>query len=314
MKTVFNTSREVAHVWASQSQNEGDTSGRGNFYFRGPVAYSYGSHFIAGIIVTRKGRKAALITTCGHSRTTAGHIGDVRSATRHMNRFFVPLNDETIKPGELFASYHPRVLEAIKKAKTARLRREYYIEEAKRLVFEANDFADFYGLKSRLEMPASIDDALAEAKKLDDNQKRRKSAQLKRETAARLEREKKSLAEAKADLSLWKKGKNDYVRHSLLLGKNYLRVSADGKEIETSDHASVSVAHAHRAYKILARLRERHETYVSNGHTIRCGRYTVYSLDESGHVEVGCHSFEWLEVERIAKLLKWDSTEPMAEP
>jgi hypothetical protein len=37
----------VAHLWANRSQDTARTSGQ-NFYFTGPVLYSYGSHFVIG--------------------------------------------------------------------------------------------------------------------------------------------------------------------------------------------------------------------------------------------------------------------------
>ena len=44
----------VAHVWAQMNKDSGD-SNNGQFYFRGPRLYSYGSHFVAGFI-DAKGR------------------------------------------------------------------------------------------------------------------------------------------------------------------------------------------------------------------------------------------------------------------
>lgn len=68
MAKVFENSM-VAHVWAQRTQDEG-RSNNGNFYFVGPVLYSYGSHFVVGVIDER-GR--AWLNTDGYSSTTAKH-------------------------------------------------------------------------------------------------------------------------------------------------------------------------------------------------------------------------------------------------
>lgn len=66
----------VAHVWAQGNQDEG-RSNNGQFYFVGPVIYSYGSHFVAGVI-DAGGRH--WINSDSYSPTTAKHMSYVRRA------------------------------------------------------------------------------------------------------------------------------------------------------------------------------------------------------------------------------------------
>lgn len=68
----------TAHVWAQQNQDEG-RSNNGNFYFVGPVIYSYGSHFVAGVI-DESG--VAWINADSYSPSTAKHMSYVRRAVR----------------------------------------------------------------------------------------------------------------------------------------------------------------------------------------------------------------------------------------
>ena len=60
----------TAHIWAQQNQDEG-RSNNGNFYFVGPVIYSYGSHFVAGVI-DESG--VAWINADSYSPSTAKHM------------------------------------------------------------------------------------------------------------------------------------------------------------------------------------------------------------------------------------------------
>lgn len=75
----------TAHVWAQQNQDEG-RSNNGNLYFVGPVIYSYGSHFVAGVI-DESG--VAWINTDSYSPSTAKHMSYVRRAVRG-KMFYVP--------------------------------------------------------------------------------------------------------------------------------------------------------------------------------------------------------------------------------
>ncbi len=70
MKCVFSNDM-VAHIWANQSQESG-RSNNGQFYFNGPILYSYGSHFIVGIV---DGAGAHIVTTRTYRQTTGKHIG-----------------------------------------------------------------------------------------------------------------------------------------------------------------------------------------------------------------------------------------------
>jgi hypothetical protein len=74
-RKVFENSM-VAHVWAQGNQDEG-RSNNGQLYFVGPVIYSYGSHFVAGVI-DNAGRYWT--NADSYSPTTAKHMSYVRRA------------------------------------------------------------------------------------------------------------------------------------------------------------------------------------------------------------------------------------------
>lgn len=78
----------VAHIWAQQGDKREAASNNGNFYFRGSRIYSYGSHYVAGMI-DDKGR--AWLNQRSYSMTTsAKHLPPVRAAVSHRTRLYVP--------------------------------------------------------------------------------------------------------------------------------------------------------------------------------------------------------------------------------
>src|SRR5690606_8509793 len=80
-KQVFARSIEVAHIWASESQNSGRNPS-GNIYFDGPTIYSYGPHYALAHIYHARGGRVVVLNDHGYSMTTQGHRCDVRAAVR----------------------------------------------------------------------------------------------------------------------------------------------------------------------------------------------------------------------------------------
>lgn len=87
-----------------------------------------------------------------------------------------------------------------------------------------------------------------------------------------------------------------------------LRLSKDGKDVQTSQGASVPVAHARRLFGFVARCRAEGREFTPNGHTERVGSFKVAHVAPNGDLRVGCHSFEWAEIERFAAEMKWEFT------
>lgn len=92
-----------------------------------------------------------------------------------------------------------------------------------------------------------------------------------------------------------------------------LRLSKDGKNVETSQGASVPVAHARRLFGFVARCRAEGREFVPNGHTEHVGAFTVAHVAPNGDLRVGCHSFEWQEIERFAASMGWEFTPQAAD-
>jgi hypothetical protein len=78
--------RELAHVWNSQSQDEGRNN-NGQFYFVGSRLYSYGSHYLVGFILPSGD---VLMNDSSYSNTTAKHKGHAANATHNRRRYYAP--------------------------------------------------------------------------------------------------------------------------------------------------------------------------------------------------------------------------------
>jgi len=77
MRKNLATIKEVAQVWAKQSQQEGRTK---NFYFEGEFLFSYGEHFC----VARRFKEVVVITNKRNSQSTNNHISLALSAARSL--------------------------------------------------------------------------------------------------------------------------------------------------------------------------------------------------------------------------------------
>ena len=162
MKKVI-SSDQVAHFWANQTQSEARNA-RGSMYFRGDTIYSYGSHFPIARHVQCNGKSAVLFTTESYSNTTAGHKSAVASAINHLTSFNVPevVGDDAVKVN--LESYEERITETLLQAKRARSKAKWHLERAEELINEGNQFAEFFGLKSRFAPPADWQTQVAKPK------------------------------------------------------------------------------------------------------------------------------------------------------
>ncbi len=149
MKQVVST-LDVARLWVKQTQEHARNPNR-SFYFHGDTIYSYGRHFPIARHVERKGREAILFTTQGCSKTTARHKQDVLYACSHLMVFKV-YDVKNMKPGVTFKAYRKLLADTLVKWYRGRALKGKYRLDMKLIIQEANDFAEFFGLKSRLVM------------------------------------------------------------------------------------------------------------------------------------------------------------------
>lgn len=89
-RKVFPTSK-IAGLFATQSVPEARNP-QGNFYFRGTQCFSYRNSFLIAQLVKRGEETVAVFTTATHSKTTAGHVSDVRWALQRHGIPIIPMN------------------------------------------------------------------------------------------------------------------------------------------------------------------------------------------------------------------------------
>lgn len=122
--------------------------------------------------------------------------------------------------------------------------------------------------------------------------------ELRAEKRARAQREESErLARGKSD---WLAGVPNGWRGDDGNGGALMRIRGD--VLETSQGASVPLAHAVKVFRFVKACREAGKSWRRNGATIRVGHFQVDSVDSAGNFRAGCHAFNWPEVERVAKL------------
>lgn len=292
MKTVFSNDM-VAHVWAQQNQQEGRTA-TGNFYFNGPTLYSYGSHFIVGKFEEFKGKRCILMSTRSYSVTTASQQSIARQAIRNtpLPVFYVPCPEEFGVKNKTI--WDRDIAALLKKAATARTKRESIMQEVTDLATMANAYADFFELPWLVTVPALSEEFCTKIKK--ENKEAALQERIRRETRERAEAHIKATC-----ISEWLLGSKDSIPYGYRPENALLRVRDD--EIQTSHGATVSISQALRILPIIRNCRDTSTGFVANGRTEHIGQFAVREIMSNGDMVVGCHSIKWAEIEKIAAII-----------
>jgi hypothetical protein len=103
-------------------------------------------------------------------------------------------------------------------------------------------------------------------------------------------KQRKEARQIKDTLSKW----YNYEVHTFRIGdKDYLRISQDGSNIETSQHVKVSIDEARALYQLICKGID------IQGH--RISNYIVNSIN--GTLKIGCHNIDMDSVHKIGKQL-----------
>lgn len=276
---------QVAHAWAHKTGRQ--TNGH-HMHYSGDTIYSYGSHFpIARHVTLPDGSDAVLFTTRGYSQSTSSHKSAVSSACHHLRVLLV--NDPTTTPSlEDVTELMVAADEQMAKARRARTRSQMYIDQAARLIEQANELIVAFALPRALISLDGLAPELAQVRAV--------AAQ------ARVAAQAKRRADQAAQRDAWLANQpGTRFRGTDELGNAYCRVSQDGTKLETSQGASVPLAHAKRVFAKVAECRANNKTWTRNGHTIRVGDFQVDYIDADGSFRAGCHTFAWPEIARVAQ-------------
>lgn len=285
MKTVFDNSN-VAHVWASQIQNEGRNAGS-TFFFRDGAIYSYGYHFMIAKHFTNDNGTVVLFTNRSYSNSTTKQINYTRHAVNGAKLIFC-WNPNGTAHAENFNNWCAKMESHAAKLLTAR-KPELYLNNIAAEYAQCKIYAEYFGL----EIPADIQ-LLSEL----ENKSQYAEIQEKRNIAA-IDVEKKKAAILKKShgkqLKEWRAFKTQRVY--LNDGLDYLRFNSDTNRIETSQGVQIPASKALDFYTYIL------DTLTKGGCT-ECNKMLLdYQVREinANYIRVGCHKISIPEVKKAVK-------------
>lgn len=294
MKTVFSNSEDLVHAFAQKTQMTGRNSS-GNLYFQkhhytdsfGTVCYSYGSHYELSRFLDDN---TILINNDGYSSSTSKHIHIMIGATRQYKQYFTKGADLT--------NVYISIKENVRALANAR-KPEMYILSILSLWESLNEFAEYD--RKRLKIAKSKFNTYCNGKYKElksivkaiendsENYKEKLSMQAKKQAAKERADQKKAI---KVSLSKFMNYEIDYFRVNEF---DYLRISKDGKNVETSQRVKVSINESKLLYALIKR--------GSDVKGYRVDGYTVNSIN--GTLKIGCHNIDMNSVKTVGeKVLK----------
>lgn len=300
-KQVFR-SAEVAHIWASQSQESGRNSAS-SIFFNDETIFSYGLHFPMARLYVENDRKIALHTTRTYSVTTRKHQGWAWRATSHMLSFEVP-NIHCPKSEDNVQHLANRVADVVNATVFGRTGMDTAKECLLERATEFNQYCEAFGIQDRIEFPKDFleeFEALAKVKLVAEraaNAKRdaRREAQCAAGRKMWAEREKQraeALKRLPQDMIDWSKGLIDL---PVLAYKApiKLRINPADKVIETSHGAMVEFDDA------IAFIQALEAGRVKKGD--RVGPYEFEKMTKKELV-IGCHNIPIKEFKKVSDWL-----------
>lgn len=288
MKTVFTDISTIAHLWANKTQANARNSG--NFFFNGDSIYSYGHHFLIAKHVTNKdGESAVLFTTSGYSNTTAKHVRITQQAARHLNLVYCP--SPASLPSYNFQAWQNKAESIAANLKTAR-KPEKYLSQIDSLKDEALKYAAWFGI----ELPDTLKAVFAITNKEQYIQFSAVKAELKKKAELKQQREQK--ARHAKELREFRAGER--TRLNIHNGFDFLRLSTDGQSVETTQAVKIPVPTAKKFWAYLKKA-------LANGGCTNCQQNILPQWNlrtvTKEKIEIGCHTIQIKECEKIAALL-----------
>lgn len=183
---------------------------------------------------------------------------------------------------------HRQVLSLQSKLAAAR-KPEKYINEILSLWDSLNEFIKYTKNKNTPKDTRYKDiKRIVKALNIDSVQYQQKLADAKKKQD--LMRKRSEAKKIKDTLSKW----YNYEVHTFRIGeKDYLRISQDGSNIETSQHVKVSIDEARTLYQLICKGID------IKGH--RISNYIVNSIN--GTLKIGCHNIDMDSVHKVGKQL-----------
>ena len=288
MKKVFSNTSEVVHVFAQQTQSEG-RNGSGSIYFKDNRIYSYGSHYLLGEFINDK---TIIINDFGYSVTTSKHISELTNATSQYKQFYtssievkhvqteIDYNLKKLskanKP-EIYISNITKLESNLSKwveyCKENKIKKEHFSKY--NFVVNKSDYKykKIVKISNSLLTPDALEKIKAKGKKEAINQK----AKDKRELKTKLDKF------------------NAYKIDRFKIGEfDYLRLSENGKFVETSQNIRIEKRDAKKLYFSI----KNNFNIIGN----KIGYYTINKIDNKV-LTIGCHKICIKSVKKVGELI-----------
>jgi hypothetical protein len=296
---------EVAHKWANQSGRNNAARG-GHFYYEGDRIYSYGYHYVAGVLYPD--RKIALVNSRRYSNSTARHVSYVSGALYGTDYRVHHVDNPAGVPADNVLAFLSLEGPLHRLMRARRLdTREYYRRTINGAVMAARAYADDFpeALKDRAARKALTtwekkvetgayftgkEQAVYLASVKAENAAQR---ELDRERAARRAKEQEERArDRRENVEMWKAGAD--VHYNLWAPGDTVALRLKDGRVETSRGAQIT---ARTARALWAGI-QRGAALVG----MSLDGYEVRAWDGERLV-VGCHEIPRAELERVAALL-----------
>jgi hypothetical protein len=287
MKKVFSNS-EICHVYAQQTQNEGRTSANNIFFYENKI-YSYGYHYKLAEIIENN---TIIINNTGYSNSTAKHINLITNATRQYTQYFY--NDICLN------NVYDSILSASKSIIKARLKERY----ANLIISKFENFINFANEFNKVVKKNNYtQDSFITLIELKQNEQFQEIEKIYNEIAKDKdqfielgkERDKKAKEKAKKEFneSLQKFFNYELNYLSIKTDEDFLRISQDKTQIETTQGVKIPIQEAKKLYLMIQEGKDIKGYRISN--------YTVISIN--GTLKIGCHKINVKNVHEIGQKL-----------
>ncbi len=333
MTKIVVESRQVAHLWANQSQEQARNA-QGNFSFCGRVIKSYNTP-----IAQLCENGVVLRDTYHYSNTTCKHQSLVHQSLSASQRLFsISVDnagacdrDDHVKNHEAMVRDYEATLKAAAKPRIRPVTVESHLEHAKEIRIKANDYRQRF-CKGAFKQCPLIPENTSLVETL-ENLRKRDAKQLAKKAKAKAEQEKADAEEARLDLEhwiaiglpAWKQNKSwaargvnttdcdDWWKTTVIppsapVDFRVIKTDAESYKpdvefVETTLGAEFPKSHCARAFKAILACRKAKKGWKRNGSEVRVGLFQIDEIDEHGNVTAGCHVIRWEEIEAFAKEL-----------
>lgn len=318
MKKKFSSISQCCHVWAQQTQREGEG---GNVFFKGPTIFSYGYPFpLASFLTNKAGEKFVLFNIDHYSVSPSNHQSETRRAVSYVYphisindtelvKTIIHFNEEKEPPIALrnflihsCELYLKRLIETQSLAAAKRKKPELIAGEIDVVIRALGNIRSLFTYLGLGEIDAALINHIRE---LHEN-----NATILSDLRQKLDREKKEkLAKAKEIAANAIKRFTSGEAHELTFEEAralkaspiiYLFIHLPQDIIRTSHGAEFPLEHGRKAFPLIQAIKERGG---ARNIVIRLGHFTITEVNANGDVKAGCHTVKWNEIERNAKLL-----------